>query len=165
MIQVAVFMGSASDEELMRPCADILDSLEINHRFTITSAHRTPERTEKLIRELEADGCEVFICGAGMAAHLAGAVAARTIKPVIGVPLAASPLGGMDALLSTVQMPQGFPVATMALDRSGARNAAWLAAQIIAIKDNTIAERLRNVREGFKEGVEEAAFTMENGAI
>lgn len=165
MIKVAVFMGSASDEELMRPCADILDSLEINHRFTITSAHRTPERTEKLIRELEADGCEVFICGAGMAAHLAGAVAARTIKPVIGVPLAASPLGGMDALLSTVQMPQGFPVATMALDRSGARNAAWLAAQIIALKDDTVAERLRDVREGFKEGVEEAAFTMENGAI
>ncbi|MFW5734335.1 MAG: 5-(carboxyamino)imidazole ribonucleotide mutase [Oceanidesulfovibrio sp.] len=165
MIQVAVFMGSASDEEIMRPCADILDSLEINHRFTITSAHRTPERTERLIKELEADGCEVFICGAGMAAHLAGAVAARTIKPVIGVPLAASPLGGMDALLATVQMPQGFPVATMALDRSGARNAAWLAAQILALKEPAIAERLRDVREGFKEGVDEAAFNLESGSI
>ncbi|TVM35715.1 5-(carboxyamino)imidazole ribonucleotide mutase [Oceanidesulfovibrio marinus] len=165
MIKVAIFMGSASDEELMRPCADILDSMEINHRFTITSAHRTPERTEKLIRELEAEGCEVFICGAGMAAHLAGAVAARTLKPVIGVPLTASSLGGMDALLSTVQMPQGFPVATMALDRSGARNAAWLATQILALKDEAIAARLRDVRDGFKEAVDEAAFNLENGAI
>lgn len=165
MIKVAIFMGSASDEELMRPCADILDSMEINHRFTITSAHRTPERTEKLIRELEGEGCEVFICGAGMAAHLAGAVAARTIKPVIGVPLTASSLGGMDALLATVQMPQGFPVATMALDRSGARNAAWLAAQILALKDEAVAARLKDVRDGFKEAVDEAAFNLESGAI
>ncbi|MFW5837374.1 MAG: 5-(carboxyamino)imidazole ribonucleotide mutase, partial [Desulfovibrionaceae bacterium] len=133
MPRVAVFMGSISDEETMRPCVDVLDRLGIDHLFTVASAHRTPERTEKLVRDLEADGCRVFICAAGMAAHLAGAVAARTIRPVIGVPVTASALGGMDALLATVQMPPGFPVGTVALDKAGARNAAWLAAQILAL--------------------------------
>lgn len=127
--KVAVFIGSASDEATVAPCADILKKLGIPFRFTVTSAHRTPERTAELVDSLEAAGCEVFICAAGMAAHLAGAVAARTMKPVIGIPVAASPLGGMDALLATVQMPPGFPVATVALDKAGARNAAWLAAR------------------------------------
>ena len=125
--KVAVFIGSASDEATVAPCADILKKLGIPFRFTVTSAHRTPERTAELVDSLEAAGCEVFICAAGMAAHLAGAVAARTMKPVIGIPVAASPLGGMDALLATVQMPPGFPVATVALDKAGARNAAWRA--------------------------------------
>ena len=107
--KVAVFIGSASDEATVAPCADILKKLGIPFRFTVTSAHRTPERTAELVDSLEAAGCEVFICAAGMAAHLAGAVAARTMKPVIGIPVAASPLGGMDALLATVQMPPGFP--------------------------------------------------------
>ena len=111
--KVAVFIGSASDEATVAPCADILKKLGIPFRFTVTSAHRTPERTAELVDSLEAAGCEVFICAAGMAAHLAGAVAARTMKPVIGIPVAASPLGGMDALLATVQMPPGFPVATV----------------------------------------------------
>ena len=102
--KVAVFIGSASDEATVAPCADILKKLGIPFRFTVTSAHRTPERTAELVDSLEAAGCEVFICAAGMAAHLAGAVAARTMKPVIGIPVAASPLGGMDALLATVQM-------------------------------------------------------------
>ena len=133
--KVAVFIGSASDEATVAPCADILKKLGIPFRFTVTSAHRTPERTAELVDSLEAAGCEVFICAAGMAAHLAGAVAARTMKPVIGIPVAASPLGGMDALLATVQMPPGFPVATVALDKAGARNAAWLAAQILALHD------------------------------
>ena len=117
--KVAVFIGSASDEATVAPCADILKKLGIPFRFTVTSAHRTPERTAELVDSLEAAGCEVFICAAGMAAHLAGAVAARTMKPVIGIPVAASPLGGMDALLATVQMPPGFPVATVALDKAG----------------------------------------------
>lgn len=95
--KVAVFIGSASDEATVAPCADILKKLGIPFRFTVTSAHRTPERTAELVDSLEAAGCEVFICAAGMAAHLAGAVARRTMKPVIGIPVAASPLGGMDA--------------------------------------------------------------------
>ena len=154
---VAIFMGSASDEPLVRPCAEVLNSLGISCLFTVTSAHRTPERTENLVRELEAQGCRVYICAAGMAAHLAGAVAAKTIKPVIGIPLAASPLGGMDALLSTVMMPPGIPVATVGLDKAGARNAAWLAAQILALSDSGLEKKIKEAREGFARDVEQAA--------
>ncbi|SKA89251.1 5-(carboxyamino)imidazole ribonucleotide mutase [Paucidesulfovibrio gracilis DSM 16080] len=161
MPQVAIFMGSASDEEKMRPCAEVLESLGVDYRFTITSAHRTPERTARLVSELEADGCQVFICGAGLAAHLAGAVAAKTTRPVLGVPLNASPLGGMDALLATVQMPPGFPVGTLALDKVGARNAAWLAAQILALHDSELAGRIQEKRRGFVDGVERAAADLE----
>ena len=153
--KVAVFIGSASDEATVAPCADILKKLGIPFRFTVTSAHRTPERTAELVDSLEAAGCEVFICAAGMAAHLAGAVAARTMKPVIGIPVAASPLGGMDALLATVQMPPGFPVATVALDKAGARNAAWLAAQI------ELAHQIRISRERFKSDVAVAGAEIE----
>lgn len=161
MVKVAVFMGSASDEELMKPCAEVLAKLGIEYRFTVTSAHRTPERTERLVAELEAAGCQVFICAAGMAAHLAGAVAARTTRPVLGVPLAASPLSGMDALYATVQMPPGFPVGTLALDKAGAKNAAWMAAQILALSDPQLAQRIKDEREGFKAGVEKAAKAVE----
>lgn len=157
MPQVAIFMGSISDEEKMRPCADLLNELGIDHLFTVSSAHRTPERTAALVTELEADGCQVFICAAGLAAHLAGAVAAKTTKPVLGVPLTASPLGGMDALLATVQMPPGFPVGTVALDKVGAKNAAWLAAQILALHDDALAARIKEARDGFKASVEKAA--------
>ncbi len=161
MTKVAIFMGSASDEDLMKPCAEVLDSLGIDYLFTVTSAHRTPARTEGLVAELEAGGCQVFICAAGMAAHLAGAVAAKTTRPVIGVPLNASPLGGMDALLATVQMPPGFPVGTVALDKAGARNAAWLAAQILALADAKLAQRLKDERAGFIAAVEKAAAKVE----
>ena len=116
----------------------------------MTSAHRTPERTAELVDSLEAAGCEVFICAAGMAAHLAGAVAARTMKPVIGIPVAASPLGGMDALLATV-----------ALDKAGARNAAWLAAQILALHDPELAHKIRISRERFKSDVAVAGAEIE----
>jgi 5-(carboxyamino)imidazole ribonucleotide mutase len=159
--QVAIFMGSISDEEKMRPCADVLASLGIDFTFTVTSAHRTPARTEKLVADLEKQGCQVFICAAGMAAHLAGAVAARTRKPVIGVPIDASPLHGMDALLSTVQMPPGFPVATMALDKAGARNAAWLAVQILALADPALDARLAKAREDFAAAVDKSARDLE----
>ncbi len=155
-VKVAVFMGSASDEAMVSPCVEILKQLSIPYCFTVSSAHRTPARTEKLVDELEAQGCQVFICAAGMAAHLAGAVAARTTKPVIGIPVAASPLGGMDALLATVQMPPGFPVATVALDKAGARNAAWLAAQILALNDSALAQRLKDARKDFAAAVEQA---------
>lgn len=161
MIKVAVFIGSISDEEKMRPCAETLKELGIPCRFTVTSAHRTPERTEKLIRDLEADGCQVFICAAGMAAHLAGAVAAKTTRPVLGVPIDASPLSGMDALLSTVMMPPGFPVGTLALDKAGAKNAAYLAAQILALSDPGLAQRLEAVRAKFREDVDKAARDLE----
>ena len=161
MSQVAIFMGSISDEEKMRPCADVLASLGIDFTFTVTSAHRTPARTEKLVADLEKQGCQVFICAAGMAAHLAGAVAARTRKPVIGVPIDASPLHGMDALLSTVQMPPGFPVATMALDKAGARNAAWLAVQILALADPALDARLAKAREDFAAAVDKSARDLE----
>lgn len=159
--EVAVFMGSASDEALVMPCIEVLEKLKIPYRFTITSAHRTPERTAALVAELEAQGCKVFICAAGMAAHLAGVVAAATLKPVIGIPLAASPLGGMDALLATVQMPPGFPVATVALDKAGARNAAWLAARMLALGNPELAERLRRERERMKADVEAAGAALE----
>ena len=159
MIKVAIFIGSISDEDKMRSCAKVLTSLDIPYLFTVTSAHRTPERTGRLIRDCEADGCQVFICAAGLAAHLAGAVAARTTKPVISVPLSASgsALGGLDAMLATVQMPPGFPVATVALDGAGAKNAAWLAASILAVGDPALADRIAAAREGFARDVEKAA--------
>ena len=157
MPQVAVFMGSKSDKAQMLPCIEVLEQLEISYRFTITSAHRTPERTESLVRTLEEDGCHVFICGAGMAAHLAGAVAAKTTRPVLGVPLHASPLNGMDALLSTVQMPPGFPVGTLALDKAGAKNAAWFAAQILALSDPALSEKIIRARRLMQDEVVRAA--------
>lgn len=160
MPRVVIFMGSISDEDKMRPCADLLKELDIDHVFTVSSAHRTPERTAKLVTEFEADGAQVFICAAGLAAHLAGAVAAKTTKPVLGVPLSASALGGMDALLATVQMPPGFPVGTLALDKVGAKNAAWLAAQILALQDPELADKIQAARDGFKESVERAAASL-----
>jgi 5-(carboxyamino)imidazole ribonucleotide mutase len=160
MSKVAIFMGSKSDEGTVRPCADVLDKLGIPYTFTITSAHRTPERTARLIRELEEGGVQVFICAAGLAAHLAGAVAAKTVKPVLGIPVSASSLGGWDALLATVQMPPGFPVGTLALDKVGARNAAWLAAQILALQDPALTERIQAERRKMIEQVEEDAKTL-----
>ncbi len=154
MTKVAIFMGSISDEPQISPCAEILKKLDIPFVFTVTSAHRTPERTEKLVDQLEKDGVQVFICAAGMAAHLAGAVAARTIKPVIGIPVSGSALAGADALYSTVQMPPGFPVATVATDKAGARNAAWLAAQILSLQDPSLAEKISAARQQFKDDVE-----------
>ena len=161
-MRVAIFIGSISDEEKMRPASKVLTSLGIDHLFTVTSAHRTPERTERLIRECEEAGCQIFICAAGLAAHLAGAVSARTLKPVIGVPLSTSgsALGGLDAMLATVQMPPGYPVATVALDVTGAKNAAWLAASILALADPELVTRIRASREGFVRDVETAASKL-----
>jgi 5-(carboxyamino)imidazole ribonucleotide mutase len=160
MSKVAIFMGSKSDEATVRPCADILEKLGVDFTFTVTSAHRTPERTARLVRELEEAGVQVFICAAGLAAHLAGAVAAKTIRPVLGIPVSASSLGGWDALLATVQMPPGFPVGTLALDKVGARNAAWLAAQILALHDPALADRILDERRKMIEQVEEDAKTL-----
>lgn len=161
MPKVMIILGSASDLEKMEPCQAVLEQLGISHARTISSAHRTPDRTVQLVRDAEKDGCQVFICAAGMAAHLAGAVAAHTLKPVIGVPLSGSALCGMDALFSTVQMPSGFPVATVALDKAGAANAAWLAARILAVPDQELALRLEKARKGMEEKVLQSARELE----
>lgn len=162
MPRVAVIMGSVSDMDIMRPCVDVLRSFGIDFSLTVSSAHRTPARTERLVSEAETAGVQVFICAAGMAAHLAGAVAARTLKPVIGVPVGGGSLAGMDALFSTVQMPSGFPVATVALN--GARNAAWLAAQILALHDLDLWQKLLEARDDMARAVEQSAASLEHGA-
>lgn len=152
---VAVLMGSDSDLQVMQHTLDLLDKLEISWEVRITSAHRTPQATHAYVKDADARGCAVFIAAAGLAAHLAGAVAALTVKPVIGVPMGGGSLGGMDALLSTVQMPAGVPVACVAIGKAGAKNAAYLAAQILAQSDQTIAVRLHDDREETARLVEE----------
>ncbi len=144
---VAVLMGSDSDLEVMQNTLDTLSKLEIHWEVKITSAHRTPAATHQYVKDADKRGCAVFIAAAGLAAHLAGAVAALTLKPVIGVPMDAGPLRGQDSLLSTVQMPGGVPVACVAIGKAGARNAAYLAAQIIGVSDERIARNLLRDRE------------------
>ncbi|MBQ7456927.1 MAG: 5-(carboxyamino)imidazole ribonucleotide mutase [Desulfovibrio sp.] len=161
MSDVLVLMGSASDEAKVAPCMEVLTSMGVSFTCAITSAHRTPQRTSDLIREAEEKGCKVIICAAGMAAHLAGFVSAHTTKPVIGIPISGSSLQGMDALLSTVMMPSGFPVATVALDSAGARNAAWLACEILALTDPQIAAGIATARQRMEEGVVKASLAFE----
>ena len=143
---VGILMGSESDREVMELAAGVLDELGIPSEIRVMSAHRSPAEVREYATTAAERGLQVIIAGAGLAAHLAGAVAANTILPVIGVPLAAGPLGGLDALLSTVQMPKGVPVATVAIGSHGARNAAWLAAQIIALNDDGITAKLKGKR-------------------
>ena len=143
---IAIVMGSDSDLPVMENCFTILRSFDIPFEARITSAHRTPEITKDYVKDAEARGCVVFIAAAGMAAHLAGAVSAATVKPVIGVPINAS-LDGLDALLSTVQMPAGIPVATVAIGKAGAKNAAYLAAQILSVAQPEIAQKLLDERQ------------------
>ncbi len=144
---VAVLMGSDSDLPVMQATLDVLKALEVPFEVKITSAHRTPEITHAYVQDADQRGCAVFIAAAGLAAHLAGAVAANTLKPVLGVPLDAGALNGWDSLLSTVMMPPGIPVGTLAVGKPGARNAAYLAAQIVALGDPELAERLRAERK------------------
>jgi 5-(carboxyamino)imidazole ribonucleotide mutase len=151
---VAVLMGSDSDLPIMEESFKILDKLGIPFEAKITSAHRTPEITHAYVTDADARGCGAFICAAGMAAHLAGAVAANTVKPVIGVPLAAT-LDGLDALFSTVQMPAGIPVATVAIGKAGAKNAAYLAAQILASSDPGLGQRLLQDRADNSQSVQD----------
>jgi len=144
---VAVLMGSDSDLSTVQATLDVLSKLEIPHEVKITSAHRTPAATHAYVKDADRRGCALFIAAAGLAAHLAGTVAGLTLKPVIGIPLDAGPLQGMDSLLSTVQMPGGIPVATIAIGKAGAKNAGYLAAQILALGDADLAERIRLERE------------------
>ncbi len=147
-MKVAVLMGSEKDMPKMEPAMAVLDSFDIEHEVHVMSAHRTPEKVSSFASGARTAGFGVIICGAGKAAHLAGAVAAHSTLPVIGVPIAAGGLGGADALYSTVQMPTGIPVATVAID--GAANAAYLAAAILSVCDPSITDRLEEYREGLK---------------
>ena len=155
--KVLILMGSASDLETMRAAAEVLSGYGIQCKMTVASAHRSPGRTQSLARNAEKEGFSVIIAGAGGAAHLAGCVAAETVLPVIGVPLAGSPLGGFDALLSTVQMPAGVPVATVAVGKAGAQNAAHLAAQILSLSSPKLRAKIRDVRKAMANAVEKAA--------
>ena len=143
---VAVLMGSDSDLGTVQTTLDTLDALDVAWEVKITSAHRTPAATHEYVRDADQRGCRVFVAAAGLAAHLAGTVAALTLKPVIGIPIDAGALQGKDALLSTVQMPGGIPVACVAIGKPGAKNAAYLAAQIIALSDADVAARLASDR-------------------
>ena len=148
---VGILCGSASDLPVMEQATAILERFQIPHELHVISAHRNPDSVDEYVRTAEERGLKVLICGAGMAAHLAGAVAARTILPVIGVPLGTKYLGGADALYSTVQMPRGVPVATVAIE--GSVNAAVLAAQIVAVGDEKLQVRLREFKESLSEGL------------
>ncbi len=142
---VAILMGSDSDLPIMEASFEILKKFEVPFEVKVLSAHRTPEATHSYVRDADTRGCSAFICAAGMAAHLAGAVAANTLRPVIGVPINSS-LDGLDALLSTVQMPGGIPVATVAIGKAGAKNAAYLATQILGVSDPELHQKLLDER-------------------
>lgn len=151
--EVLILMGSASDSKYLEGAVEALRALGVSFEVHVSSAHRTPERTAELVRSAEARGCRAFICAAGMAAHLAGFVAAHTVRPVLGVPLPGGVLDGVDALLSTVQMPGGVPVATFAVGSAGARNAAFFAAQIAAAERPELRAALEDVRRMDRERV------------
>jgi len=164
-LDVVVLMGSASDFPALRPAIEVLRDIGLSFEVHVTSAHRTPERTVELVQRAEKAGVSVFICAAGMAAHLAGAVAAQTTRPVLGVPLPGGILDGMDALLSTVQMPPGIPVGAFAVGSAGARNAAHFAAQIVAVRRPEIAAAIEAQRARGRAKVQtgEAAIAEEIG--
>ena len=143
---VSIIIGSKSDYEVMKECAETLKKFGVAYELVISSAHRSPERTKKYIKDAEAKGAQVFIAAAGMAAHLAGAVAASTTKPVLGVPMESGSLGGEDALWSTVMMPAGMPVGTLAIGKAGAVNAAYMAIQILALCDDELRIKLQEDR-------------------
>ena len=159
---IGVIMGSVSDSDVMKGCTDLLKKLELPHEVKVLSAHRTPELTREYAVSAADRGIEVIIAGAGWAAHLAGALAAHTTLPVIGVPIDSSPFKGIEALLSTVQMPSGIPVATVAVGSGGAKNAAVLAAQILGLKYPPVAEKVKAHRKRLTEEALEKADSWPN---
>jgi phosphoribosylaminoimidazole carboxylase PurE protein len=159
-MDVLILMGSDSDAPVMSAAGDALTEFGLTWEMTVASAHRSPARVTRLVAEAPGRGVKVFIVGAGAAAHLAGVVAAHTILPVIGVPIDSSALKGLDALLATVQMPPGVPVATVAIGKSGATNAGVLAAQIIALGDSALAARLLEYKQKLADKVEAAAARL-----
>jgi len=150
-VKVLILLGSKSDLDSFKGCGEYLDKFGIEYKQEVSSAHRQAEKTTRLINEAEAEGCRIIIAGAGMAAHLPGVVASQTILPVIGVPLAGSALSGVDALYSVVQMPAGIPVACTAIGSHGAKNAAILAAEILALNDEDIKAKLLDLRKEMAE--------------
>jgi phosphoribosylaminoimidazole carboxylase PurE protein len=156
-MDVAIFIGSESDHDIVKEALDLFERFGVSYELEVTSAHRSPDRTRRLIEASEERGARVFIAVAGRAAHLAGFVAAHTSAPVIGVPVESPGLGGLDALLSTVQMPKGVPVATMGLGKAGAVNAAILAAQILSLKTPRLKKKLEEYRKLLAVQVEEAS--------
>lgn len=159
-ISVLILMGSDSDAPIMQSAVDVLREFQIPCEMTVASAHRSPERVMRLVSEAPSRGVKVFIVGAGAAAHLAGVVAAHSTLPVIGVPIDSSALKGLDALLSTVQMPPGVPVATVSIGKPGATNAGVLAAQIIGVGDRAMADRVASYKKKLAEKVEAAAAKL-----
>jgi phosphoribosylamine---glycine ligase len=164
-ISVLILMGSDSDAPVMQGAVDVLKELQIPCEMTVASAHRSPERVMRLVSGAPARGVKVFIVGAGAAAHLAGVVAAHSTLPVIGVPIDSSALKGWDALLSTVQMPPGVPVATVSIGKPGATNAGVLAAQMLALADPAIAERVVSYKQRLAEKVEAAAERLSKSLL
>ena len=158
---VSILMGSKSDYEVMAECAKTLEKFGVQYEILISSAHRSPERTHEYVTSADERGASAFICAAGMAAHLAGVVASLTIKPVIGVPMKGGLMDGLDALLSTVQMPAGIPVATVAVGKAGAMNAAMIAAQIVAIGDKEVASKLKADRTAQAQKIESDSSSIE----
>ena len=158
---VSIIMGSKSDYEVVYEAAKILNEFGAAYEMIVSSAHRSPARTAKYVTDAEKKGAQVFICAAGMAAHLAGAVAANTTKPVLGVPLSGSALSGVDALYSTVQMPAGIPVATLAIGKAGAKNAAYLAVQILALSDEVLSSKLKADRAAKAEALKKDSEQIE----
>ena len=158
---VAILMGSDSDLPVMKAGCEVLKNLGVRYEVRVTSAHRTPEDTRDFILDAEQRGCAVFIAGAGMAAHLAGAVAAHTLKPVIGVPIDSGPLQGLDALLPIAQMPGGVPVATVAIGKAGAKNAGYLAAQMLALADEALHGRLLAERAANAEAIRQKNHNLD----
>jgi len=161
MAFVSILMGSKSDYDVMKGCAETLEKFGVAYEILVSSAHRSPDRTHEYVKEAEAKGAKVFVCAAGMAAHLAGVVASLTTKPVIGVPMKGGLMDGLDSLLSTVQMPGGMPVATVAVGKAGATNAAYLAMQILALFDEELAKKLLKDKEKKAKAVEEDSKTIE----
>jgi len=159
-MKVMIFLGSESDIGVVEDALVLLKDFGVSFGLEVTSSHRSPERTLRLIRSAEAEGTEIFIAVAGKAAHLAGVVASQTVKPVIGVPVESEVLAGLDALLSTVQMPKGIPVATMALGRHGGSNAALLAVEILALNDETLRTKLVTYRTKMVGKVEAASLKI-----
>jgi phosphoribosylamine--glycine ligase len=159
--QVVILMGSDSDAPVMQATADVLTKFGVGYTMTVASAHRSPDRVKRLIDEAHAGGVGVFIVGAGAAAHLAGVIAAHSSVPVVGVPIDSTALKGMDALLATVQMPPGVPVATMAIGKAGATNAAVLAVQILATGDAALVDKLTEYKASLVAKVEKAAAKVE----
>jgi phosphoribosylamine---glycine ligase len=161
MPDILILMGSDSDAPTMQPAVDVLKEFGITSEMTVASAHRSPARVMKLVSEAPSRGVKVFIVGAGAAAHLGGVVAAHTTLPVIGVPIDSSALKGLDALLSTVQMPPGVPVATVSIGKPGATNAGVLAAQILGVADKAIAKKLQDYKQKLADKVEAAAAKLQ----